>query len=361
MAITFRLQRIRAVHPAVAPDGTPAVAVISELFLGTSLHVWISGRVTPVTNGRAERWLCEMASGLAHLHARGMLHGNLHSRNVHVARGERLKLGDFIGVVPPPPPPTIVAAASGEDGYIGQCGAGTRLTPWGLCPDSCQGDGSYTQASDVWALGGVLFEIVHLVRTGLYPPAGRGVCPAVVEMLRCGDPRGWGSTTSRPEGYSDVLMSTMESMLQHDANARPTAAQLATGDRDGMRTANSRPHHLATQTFPLDALRLPLSCGGGEARRPPTPSSHGGFLCVERLRVFLEDRLGLDAFRAAHSVVSAIKDDTDERAVVDELERILPHATLNLYLPALLHLVLRERDSYTTAPPAHAGPSRILA
>jgi serine/threonine protein kinase len=327
-----------------------------------------------------------MASGLAYLHSHGMLHGNVHSRNVHVARGERLKLGDFVGVITPPPPPSLLAACSGEDGYIGEDGAGTRLTPWGLCPDSCRGDGRYTEAADVWALGGVVFEVVHLVRTGLYPPAGRGVCPAVVEMLRCGEEAY--SPTARPEGYSDALMSAMESMLQHDPAARPTAAYLShfSSRSSSSGEATGIPHsggmNLATQTFPRDALHLPRSCGGehdhnpsppppARPSRPSTPTASTGanssnntaFVCVERLRIFLEDRLGLEGFREAHLVVSAVNDGTDETTVVDELERILPHSTLNLYLPALLHLVLRERDSFTNATPAHAAgpPTRICS
>lgn len=308
------LQRIRDVY-AVDANRVPGVVVISELFLAPSLQQWIGARTTPVSEVRTRRWLSQLASAVACLHSHGLLHFNIHSSNIHVVKEDQLKLGDFLAITP-------------QEQLLDR----PAISSYSMCPEVCRGE-PYESQSDVWCLGAVMFEVVHQIRGGLFALADIGPKSGLIKMLRAG----FGSPPP-PATYTAALLGLLARTLHSEPSRRPTPIELA-----------EIPAHP-----PLAAWERPLI--GLCARVHHHPCTV--FERVEMQRIFLENQLGLAEFRAAHDVISLIQDDTSETIVVEKLEKILAPKTLSLYLPALLRLVLCERDSYSPEQGRQRGESR---
>src|SRR5579884_486419 len=111
-------------------------------------------REAPIAPARAAALAAQAAAGLAAAHAAGLVHRDVKPQNVLVAREDAVKLADF-------------GIALGDDG--------TRLTEAGavvgsaayLAPERVEGREA-TPASDVYALGAVLYELL----TGVVPRHG---------------------------------------------------------------------------------------------------------------------------------------------------------------------------------------------
>ncbi|TNJ26690.1 Kinase, NEK [Giardia muris] len=163
---------------------------------------WCSGTLLDEVRGRGERrepfrddevWRClrEMASGLAYLHERGLVHRDLKPGNVFLAPNGRLVLADF-GLVRD-------AARSRQMSTI----AGTELY---MAPELYDPEPQYSFPVDVWALGVIGYEMC----TGGRP--FRNVA-AILE-----------NTPAPPlEGRPSELAVLISRMLSKDPERRPTA------------------------------------------------------------------------------------------------------------------------------------------
>ena len=156
-----------------------------------------------------------LLAGLAHIHGHGVAHGDLAPGNVLVAAPGHALLADF-GLAAGAGDPSILA-----HGQIQYC-----------APELACG-GAYTPASDMWALGCVLFELV----TGTAPFAG-----ASAEHLELVLGIYYASAAHAPNVLADVLrdhgleqspvlhhplLPVIAGCLSVGADQRPTALQAA--------------------------------------------------------------------------------------------------------------------------------------
>ncbi len=143
-----------------------------------------------------ERAAAELADALAHLHGRGVMHGDICPANVRLAADGRAVLLD-LGLAGPPTPGT--GAARGTLGYA----APEALT------------GARTAVADLFALGATLFASW----TGA-PPFGAGVA-AVQRMLTGRAPTLSSVRAGLPVAWDRLL----ERLLAPDSRDRPSSAR----------------------------------------------------------------------------------------------------------------------------------------
>jgi serine/threonine-protein kinase len=127
----------------VDAGGRPAL--VMEYVDGESLADRISrqGRVPPRT---AARWIRDVASALAHVHALGIVHRDIKPANVRLTQAQQVKLLDF-GIAKSAQAPELT-----NTGHV----IGTLRY---LSPEQLNGQ-PVTPATDIWALGVMLYELL---------------------------------------------------------------------------------------------------------------------------------------------------------------------------------------------------------
>lgn len=296
------LQRIRDIYTAEPV----AVVAVSELFLAPSLRQWLSARTHSISESKTRRWTQQVACALAHLHSFGLLHTNLHSDNVHIVRNDVIKVGDFLGMTTP-----------------SKLARRPTISPHNLCPEVCCGK-SFNPSSDVWCLGTVMYEMVHLVHGGLFVLTDLGPKPLLVKML-------WGQSNHddlRPY-YSAELLDTLARALCRDPKQRISLHKLCA------LTPAPPNHHMVAQELLAQEHQK-------ELKRVIRSEFHD----VERQRMRLEHELGVGQLKEACRIISTICDDTSETLIVNKLEQIISPDVLTRHLPALLEFVLCEQTRY---------------
>merc|ERR1719436_797336 len=93
------------------------------------------------------RWFTEATLALKYMHDKHVLHRDLKSQNLFLTAQDRLRIGDF-GISK-----VLEGTASFARTTIG--------TPYYLSPEICK-EQPYSFASDIWALGCILYELVAL-------------------------------------------------------------------------------------------------------------------------------------------------------------------------------------------------------
>ena len=164
-------QLVGVAHPSVvrvrdigrAPDGRPFV--VTALVGGAALASLASVLDDAKRRAAFERAARELADALAHLHGRGIVHGDVCPANVRFDASGRAVLLDF-GLAGAPTPGGVAGGARGTLGYA----APEALT------------GARTAVADLFGLGATLFE----AWTGA-TPFGHGLA-AVQRMLTSGAP-----------------------------------------------------------------------------------------------------------------------------------------------------------------------------
>jgi serine/threonine-protein kinase len=184
-------------------DGKPYM-VLEHLPGGTLEDLLRRG---PLPDDQAERYATEIAAGLAHAHANGVVHRDLKPANVLFDSEGRAKIADF-GI-----------ARMGDDGTLTE--AGTVLgTAAYISPEQASGLPA-TPASDVYSFGAIVFRML----TGRLP----FVADNAMELVRM-------NRDDPPPAVADVrrdapplLAATADAALRKDPAARPAdgAALLA--------------------------------------------------------------------------------------------------------------------------------------
>lgn len=179
------------------------------------------------------RWFTQVALGLKHLHARHIVHRDLKPQNLFLTQHDDLRIGDF-GISK-----TIQFGALKEKITIG--------TPYYLSPEICH-ERLYSSASDIWALGCILYELAAL----RVPFEALNVA-SLVEKITAG------TVPTLPQAYSSDLRLLCCKLLSRDSNERPSAAEII---RNPMMQAEMR--HMLRDIPPTP----PTSAGAGPLVRP---------------------------------------------------------------------------------------------
>jgi Protein kinase domain len=210
-------------HPAVIPVFEAGEA---DDVLYVAMR-WVEGRDLrrlladegPLDPARAVDLLDQLAAGLDAAHAGGLIHRDIKPANV-LLEGEGAFLSDF-----------GLARTSSAGDSATQVGGLVGTVDY-LAPELVDG-GAATVASDVYALGCVLFEML----TGSVPFRADGLVAKLNARLRTDAPA---PSTLRPElprGFDAVLRRA----LARDPARRPrTAGELAAAARRALRTAPAR-------------------------------------------------------------------------------------------------------------------------
>jgi len=174
-----------------------------------------------LTTSAKLRLFLEVCKGVAHAHSHGIVHRDLKPANILVTADGRPKLLDF-GIAkwldPNSSPETIQATATGIH----------LLTPEYGSPEQILG-GDITPATDVYALGGILFEML----TGQAAQRITGSTNSEIARAICETPVAKPSTTAQAqrreiEPFDAVVLKAMDKKPE---NRYPSAAELATAIR----------------------------------------------------------------------------------------------------------------------------------
>lgn len=103
------------------------------------------GRLLP--ESKIWKYFIQMCFGLEYIHSKKILHRDIKSMNVFLAKEDDVRIGD-LGVAK-----VLSNTAAFAHTYVG--------TPYYLSPELCE-DKPYNTKSDVWALGCVLYELCAL-------------------------------------------------------------------------------------------------------------------------------------------------------------------------------------------------------
>jgi serine/threonine-protein kinase len=195
LAVRFARERdilARLSHPHIAPlydagvadDGTPWLAM--ECVDGEPIDRWCNARRLSVAQRLA--LFAQVLDALQYAHSRLVIHRDLKPSNILVTADGQVRLLDF-GIAkllaapgPEPGDPTGAApagnAATATEAYTAQTqAAGRAMTPAYAAPEQVLGE-PLTTATDIYALGVVLFELL----CGTRPHLTRLDTPAQVEM-----------------------------------------------------------------------------------------------------------------------------------------------------------------------------------
>ncbi|MEO6951488.1 MAG: serine/threonine-protein kinase [Polyangia bacterium] len=203
---------VRVLDVARASDGTSYM--VMELCQGPTLaEVFASGTSLPVKLGL----LGAMADALSHAHAHGIVHRDLKPDNVIVTAspdGAQPRVLDF-GIAK-----VLESGLLADSSYQVKTRTGTAMgTPLYMSPEQCRGMGGITAATDVYALGCMLYEAV----TGRLPFDG-GVGEVIVHHLTTPAPALGGATlTDAHAGLAPLVRSTLEK----DPALRPSMTFIA--------------------------------------------------------------------------------------------------------------------------------------
>lgn len=159
--------------------------------------------------GQILRWFTQIALGLKYLHNRHILHRDLKPQNIFLTKQDDLRLGDF-GI-------SKVLAHKGDQRGDQLKEETTMGTPYYFSPEICR-DKLYSFASDIWALGCILYELA-----ALHVPFEAQNVPVLVRKITTG------RLPQFPSTFSLEMRQLCHDILCRDHLRRPSAAEILQG------------------------------------------------------------------------------------------------------------------------------------
>ena len=145
-------------------------------------------------------WFVQLALALQYCHTRRILHRDIKSNNVFLSRSMKVRLGDF-----------GIARVLSSTSELAQSVVGT---PYSMSPEVCQSQ-PYSYASDVWALGCVLYELLTLTK----PFDADNLLGLVWKIVKAPLP-------PLPQVYSADVGALVQRLLSKDPTERPTIKEI---------------------------------------------------------------------------------------------------------------------------------------
>eukprot|EP00873_Tetraselmis_striata_P019993 jgi/Tetstr1/440257/TSEL_028608.t1 len=143
----------------------------------------------------------QVAMGLHHIHTKRVLHRDLKTQNIFVAKGGILKLGDF----------GISKVLEKTDEFA----TTVTGTPYYMAPEICKNE-PYSLKSDIWSLGCVLYELCTLKHAF----AADSLLSLVYQIVK-------GNFPPIPQDqFSSDLSNLVQALLAKDSQRRPTLQEV---------------------------------------------------------------------------------------------------------------------------------------
>ncbi|KAJ9466444.1 hypothetical protein DIPPA_33895 [Diplonema papillatum] len=185
------------------------IMIVMEYLSGGSLHdmlVNFSSAALPLTS--IQRYVQDIVRGLEFLHSRDIIHRDMKSQNVLLLVDGQCKLADF--------------GASASLSQMAKTNQGVIGTPLYMAPEAAAG--SACKASDIWALGIILCEML----TGVVPYNFSEEEPFNPHsfLFRLGNFSDFGP--SIPQTIQPDARAMASAVLRRDPLDRPTATELMT-------------------------------------------------------------------------------------------------------------------------------------
>lgn len=149
---------------------------------------------------RIWKYFIQMCLGLEYIHSKKILHRDIKTLNVFLARDESLRIGD-LGVAK-----RLINTAAFAHTIVG--------TPYYLSPELCE-DKPYNIKSDIWALGCVLYELCTLK----HPFEANNQAALFMKIIRA-------QYTAPSEAYSQELRRFVAICLMRDYRKRPSCDEI---------------------------------------------------------------------------------------------------------------------------------------
>ncbi|WNG58813.1 protein kinase [Archangium gephyra] len=197
LAASIKHPHVLEIHD-FGEDARRGPFLVCEWVQGEDLRA-LAQRLAPVPPEVAAVLGWTLARALGEAHARGVVHRDVKPENVLVSRSGTLKLADF-GL-----------AALADDERLTSTGAVTGSLAY-MAPERLD-TGAFSPASDVYAVGVLLFELC----TGTTPHAGKGGAHLVTSVMTRDAPRLGDVVPGTPE----PLGALVDRCLARDARARP--------------------------------------------------------------------------------------------------------------------------------------------
>jgi serine/threonine-protein kinase len=183
-------------------DAARGPFLVCEWVQGESLRE-LTRRLSPLAPEAAAVVGWELARALGAAHARGVVHRDVKPENVLVARGGPLKLADF-GI-----------AALADQERLTSTGAITGSLAY-MAPERID-TGAFSPASDVYAVGVILFELC----AGTTPHGGKGAAHLAASVMTKDAP----PLAQVVPGTPEPLNALVARCLARDARDRPTTGE----------------------------------------------------------------------------------------------------------------------------------------
>lgn len=232
-------------HESFVENGT--LAIVMDYAEGGDLAKRIARhreKQQPFTEGQLLRWFTQVALGLKYLHNRHIIHRDLKPQNIFLTR-EDLRIGDF-GISK-----TLGSSDVKEETTMG--------TPYYFSPEICR-EKLYSFASDIWALGCILYELA-----ALKVPFEATNIPSLIRKIT------GGKLPAMPSTFSNDLRLLCSGLLSRDYSRRPTAVEILQNtivQTEMRQMLNEKPTRSEASTSPPLSSTTSSRASTAESRSP---------------------------------------------------------------------------------------------
>lgn len=242
-----RTHTVLTVRDPVRPELDGLTALVMDRAEGSVQDLLTGGAELPAAEAR--QLLRKVAAGLAHLHARGRIHGDLKPANVLLAPGGAVWLADF----------GLTAELEGTHAYVPPLGSLDHVPPeWWSERTGCRGT-KLRPTADVWAFG----VLAHQVLTGgLHPfPGSTARARALAAQTYARGGARLRLDESVPDGWRQLITECLRP--DHFSRARLTVGELASRAGQLCRDPGPARRRRATVLLAVCSTLLAAAAGTG--------------------------------------------------------------------------------------------------